>query len=199
MRGQKVKFEENEKHGRLTVIKPLNISKQVGKRGHRMLWLFKCDCGKEIECFGSDVKGGRKQSCGCLYREHKDNCGKRLGIFNIKPNKGGPLKKLFGTYKRQAIRRGYEWNLTRDEFKEFLFKLCFYCGGEPKSKYNTSSNTPVIDNNLIYNGIDRKNNKLGYSKENCITACGICNRMKMNLDYRDFLDKIKKINDTLKL
>ena len=199
MRGQKVKFEENEKHGRLTVVKSLNKSLRVGRRGLRKVWLFKCDCGKDVECFGSDVKNGRKQSCGCLYREHKDNCGKRLALVNLKPNKEGPIKKLFGTYKRQAIRRGYEWNLTKDEFKDFLFKRCFYCDSEPQSKYNTSSNNPVIDNNLIYNGIDRKHNAGGYTKENCITACGVCNRMKMDLDYKEFLEKIKKINETLKL
>ena len=42
------------------------------------------------------------------------------------------------------------------------------------------------------NGLDRKNNKFGYSKENCITSCGICNRMKMDLDYDIFWLKLKK-------
>jgi hypothetical protein len=199
MRGKKVEFLENEKHGRLTVIKSLNKSLRVGKRGIRKLWLFKCDCGNEVECFGSDVKNGRKQSCGCLYREHKDNCGKRLGIFNTKPNKEGPINKLFGTYKRQSIRRGYEWKLSKDEFKNLLFKKCFYCGNEPSSKFTTSSNNPVNDNVLIYNGVDRKHNDVGYTKENCITACGICNRMKMDLGYEEFLNQINKIYNTTKI
>lgn len=102
MRGQKVKFEENEKHGRLTVVRPLNTTKKRGQQ-FRCLWLFKCDCGNDVECFGSDVKNGRKQSCGCLYREHKDNCGKWLGLLNIKPNKEGPIKKLFGSYRRHSL------------------------------------------------------------------------------------------------
>jgi hypothetical protein len=199
MRGKKVKFEENEKHGQLTVIRPLNKSLRIGKRGIRRLWLFRCDCGNEVECFGSDVKNGRKQSCLTCYKHYQKNVGKRLGISNIKPNKEGPITKLFGTYKRQAIRRGYNWLLTKNDFISFLFDKCFYCGDEPKSEYTTSSNNPVKENILIYNGIDRKDNTMGYSKENCITACGICNRMKMDLDYKEFLEKIKKINKTLKL
>jgi hypothetical protein len=199
MRGKKIEFEKNEKHGRLVVIKPLNKSVTNGKRGKRRIWLFQCDCGRHVECVGSDVKSGRKKSCGCLYEEHKRGCGQRLAWINIKPNKAGPIKKLFGTYQRQALRRGYSWSLTEDEFKEFLFKRCFYCDAEPTSKYNTSSNNPVMDNNLIYNGIDRKNNEIGYSKKNCITACGICNRMKMDLSYERFLEKIKQINTKLNL
>ena len=199
MRGQKVQFDKNEKHGRLTVIKSLNKSLRVGKRGIRKVWLFRCDCGNEVECFGSDVKGGRKQSCGCLYREHKDNCGKRLSVINLKPNKEGPINKLFGSYGRAAKSRGYEWLLSKDDFRKLITQNCFYCSNEPTSKYTTCSKHPVNENVLIYNGIDRKANNIGYTKENCITACGVCNRMKMDLDYNDFIEKIKKINKTLKL
>jgi uncharacterized protein YacL (UPF0231 family) len=198
MRGQKVKFDKDEKHGRLTVIGPLNKTLQIGKRGVRCLWAFKCDCGSYVECIGSDVKAKRKQSCGCLFEEHKAGCGKRLSIVNTKPNKEGPINKLFGAYERAAKSRGYEWLLSKDEFSQLIAQNCFYCGGEPKSKYTTCSKHPVNDNVLIYNGVDRKENNIGYTKENCITACGVCNRMKMDLDYNAFIQQITKIYNTQK-
>lgn len=188
-------LKENERFGRLVVVK--NLNKTNGR--HRNLWLFKCDCGNEVEVSATAAKTGRKRSCGCLQKEHKENCGKRLAYINLKPNKEGPINKLYGSYKRQSVRRGYEWKLSKEDFTTFLSKKCFYCGNEPKSKYTTCSKHPVNENILVYNGIDRKENNTGYTKENCITACGICNRMKMNLNYYDFIEQIKKIYNTQRL
>ena len=188
-------FNGTEKFGRLVPIESLGTN----DCRNRKMWRFKCDCGNETMASASDVILGRKQSCGCLWKEHKQNCGKRLAVVNLKPNKEGPINKLYGSYKRAALRRGYEWNLSKKEFREIISKQCYYCGIPPESKYTTSSETPIIENILIYNGVDRKNNGVGYSKENCITACGICNRMKMNLGYEQFIYKIKQIHKKLSL
>jgi len=198
MRGKKVEFLQNEKHGRLTVIKSLNKSLRVGKRGIRKIWLFRCDCGNEVECFGSDVKSGRKQSCGCLLKEHRSGCGERIGKLLTKPDKDGPLTKLFGTYNRQSIRRGYDWCLTKQDFRDLISKNCFYCGCEPSTEICIARHKNK-NNTLIYNGVDRINNKIGYTKENSVTACFICNRMKMDLDYDIFIRQVKKINETQNL
>jgi len=180
-----------EKIGRLTPIKSLN---KTDKR-YRVIWLFKCDCGNEVEITASDVRLRRKLSCGCLGQERKDTLGDRLRIINTKPDKDGPLTKLFGSYKRAAIRRGYEWNLSKSEFKSFLSKNCFYCAAVPATGI-CIARQKTEENTLVYNGIDRKNNTVGYTLDNCITACHTCNRMKMNLSYDEFMKKIKQIHDT---
>lgn len=184
-----IKLEIGQKYGRLTAIE----CKHVIDNRKRVLWLFRCDCGNEVNVSASDVRLGRKQSCGCLGREHKKNCGNRLGLFNLKPNKEGPTNKLFGTYKRHSIRRGYEWNLSKEEFRTLIEQDCFYCGRHPSSQFTTSSKNKVIENVLLYNGVDRKNNLKGYNWENCITACGVCNRMKMDLPYEEYMQTIKFI------
>ena len=46
---------------------------------------------------------------------------------------------------------------------------------------------------FLYNGIDRKDNNIGYIIENCVSCCGICNRMKMDMSYDDFLNHIRLI------
>lgn len=41
----------------------------------------------------------------------------------------------------------------------------------------------------------RKNNSVGYTLENCVPCCGICNKMKMNLDFDTFIEKCKLISN----
>lgn len=159
---------------------------------NRKLWTFQCDCGNQTEGSASDVMLGRKLSCGCLQKEHRKNCGKRLGAVNTKPNKAGPLNKLFGNYKRAAKRRKYVWGLSKSKFKKLILESCFYCGKSPNTKY---SNAVVWteENTISYNGIDRKDNEFGYTEENSVSCCEMCNRMKMKIGLDDFLTQIERI------
>jgi len=181
-----IQFLSNEKIGRLMAIKPLNKN----DCRNRAVWLFKCECGNETEGSASDVRLHRKTSCGCSIIEYRKRWGQRLTKILTKPNHDGPRNKLFGTYKRMAIKRGYVWQLTKNEFGDLIKENCFYCGCVPSTGI-TNSRTKT--NVLYYNGIDRKNNLLGYNYENCITACGKCNRMKMNLPYDEYMNTIKVI------
>ena len=52
----------------------------------------------------------------------------------------------------------------------------------------------------MYNGIDRKNSNLGYSLENIVPCCFICNRGKSNMNYEDwknYLIKLSKFNNNI--
>lgn len=37
----------------------------------RMIWLWKCDCGKECKIIGRNVRSGHTKSCGCLSKENR--------------------------------------------------------------------------------------------------------------------------------
>lgn len=39
-------------------------------RSGKVLWLVRCDCGKEKIVNGTDVRIGRTRSCGCLKKDH---------------------------------------------------------------------------------------------------------------------------------
>lgn len=54
-------------------------------------------------------------------------------------------------------------------------------------RYN-KTNSPIL-----VNGIDRIDSSKGYNKENCVPCCFLCNKMKSNLYYKDFLHHIGKI------
>jgi len=46
---------------------------------------------------------------------------------------------------------------------------------------------------LIYNGIDRVDNAIGYLTDNCVACCKVCNRAKLQMSKNEFFDHIKKI------
>ncbi len=79
------------------------------------------------------------------------------------------------TYRRGANTRGLTFQLTKDEFKKLIAESCHYCGLEQAR------------------GIDRKDNKGGYTTENCLPCCKTCNRMKWTSGYEEFLDKCAAI------
>lgn len=82
----------------------------------------------------------------------------------------------FLMYKRKAKERGLKFKLSFREFMSFWSKSCFYCKSEI---------------NLI--GLDRVDNNLGYTVENCVSCCEICNRMKLQLSLEFFINHCKKI------
>ena len=92
------------------------------------------------------------------------------------------LAEKYIKYKNGATKRNYEFNLSRTEFDSFYQKRCYYCGD-------------VIS--II--GIDRFDNTKGYSIENCVPCCTICNWMKLNKTESFFIAKCNQIIDNYKI
>ena len=96
-----------------------------GVKHHR--FYFRCDCGKEIEANGSNVKHGKHKSCGCLNSESR-----------IKVNSKDLVGKKFG--RLLVLERNPNGNLGRTQYR----CLCS-CGnmiitkGESLSSGDTSS------------------------------------------------------------
>lgn len=67
-----------EKFGRLTAIK----TDGKDKNG-RALWLCKCDCGNMITVRLTDLRTGRRKSCGCLKKERYNIIGQRFGNLTV--------------------------------------------------------------------------------------------------------------------
>lgn len=138
-------------------------------------WKCKCECGKFKVVSTNDLKSNHVKSCGCLHKYKQGESG---------------LLHLYRTYRIGAKRRGYIFDLTLEDFKTLTKDNCSYCNKLPsnirKQKTKHSEYT--------YNGIDRLNNDIGYIKENCITSCGECNRMKGELSYQEFKNHINNIH-----
>lgn len=161
-----------QKFGRLTVIKRVDNSKQGKSR-----WLCKCECGVEKIIVGGNLKNGSVQSCKCLQRERlKDAIGLIPGLSN--------MRELIISYKKSAKRRRIKYNLSEKQFSKITQKDCYYCGTRP----NNIAKYSGCNGNYIYNGIDRIDNKKGYTIDNIVSCCKRCNMAKNNGTLQEFFD-----------
>ena len=158
------------KFGKLTVIKRIYPNKGIVP-----MWLCKCDCGKEKNVSGNLLKNGHTKSCGCSRNK------KPLGV--------SMMRALISRYEYKAKKRGYDYELTEEQFKKITQQNCFYCGVKAEQITKASKGT---NGEYIYNGIDRINNKLGYTKDNTVPCCKTCNAAKGTLTIEDFRDWVKK-------
>lgn len=156
--------------GKLVVIE------RAENKGKTVRWLCKCDCGNETIVARGSLRGGDTKSCGCLRHE---------GL----PEGEASFNKLYGSYKRKAEDRGYDFKIDKKLFSKLTKENCFYCNTKPatilKNKHNKG--------NYIYNGIDRVDNKIGYEIGNIVTCCETCNRAKLVMSKQEFLSWVEKV------
>lgn len=142
--------------------------------GKHALWLARCDCGSIKEVVGKEVARGNVKTCGnCQY--HREVAA---GVRTASKGIPAQYRRLYARYVRGAVRREIPWGLTPEYCLELFCKECTYCGSARKGKYS---------------GIDRISSKGGYTSDNTVSCCSICNKMKGTQELADFLDIIHKI------
>ena len=178
------------------------IEEYVGKKIHSLTildvirneknvptFVAKCDCSKNVTPRVSHVvgKGANTKSCGCystnLARKRAKNTPQ-----NILPEGVSAFNSIYNQYKSGSKRRGYSFNLTKEEFKILIDRSCSYCGAPPSRERKTGGGS------YFYNGIDRLDNSIGYEKGNCITSCTRCNFFKGTMNSEEFLELINIIS-----
>jgi len=169
------------------------------KENNINFYKFLCDCGniKSINAIKVFGKNPSTKSCGCLKKEN----GTKLGLnFNRVVNLSieRTKKESYYKYRSGAKKRNYIFELTFDKFIELVSDNCFYCGTEPLLKQRLVINKVYENPIFLRNGVDRINNKLGYTLDNCVTCCSICNRAKNDMEYSDFklwIERLTKYNN----
>ncbi|MGH7744868.1 MAG: hypothetical protein ACREQ5_08675 [Candidatus Dormibacteria bacterium] len=137
------------------------------------------------------MQQGKKKSCGCL---RSDMCRERAAINTSNrtlPGDAGSFNQLYASYKWQAAKRGLSFELSKDDFRRLVSGTCVYCGALPSQRYRARPTTE----NFIYNGVDRVNNATGYTIENSVSCCGICNDMKRHRSKEEFLEQCSAITE----
>lgn len=86
------------------------------------------------------------------------------------------VKHLYRRYKYDAIKRGKLFDLSLEIFATIIECDCHYCGKAPGQIYCQRGQYKV--DTLVYNGIDRKDNDLGYVAGNVVPCCKACNQLK---------------------
>lgn len=112
------------------------------------------------------------------------------------------MNDVMNNYKSRAKRKKLVFNLSKEDFKFLTSQNCNYCGCSPKHSVNRPHSNPKYKNSLrfngdyLYNGIDRKDSKLGYVLDNCVTCCRDCNTIKHDiLSYDEMLVVMKTLID----
>jgi hypothetical protein len=120
------------------------------------------------------------ESCGKKYMGNKNSkrcpgkCRKDYSKEHQPTRESGYL-----TYKKNSIKnRNLEFTLEFSEYWDLKSKPCYYCGESDKTI-----------------GIDRIDSKKGYTKENCVSSCGVCNIMKHISKIDDFINQCEKITN----
>lgn len=141
-----------------------------------LLWKCKCDCGDFCYAASPDLRRGRTNYC--------KSCSE-------KKSKRTTLNLLYYNYKRHAKNRKYVFDLSIDDFEILTSSNCYYCGIEPLQTFEKKG----LKYSIKYNGVDRKDNDIGYTKENSVTACKFCNFAKRDFKLKEFMNWINKIKN----
>jgi hypothetical protein len=158
----------------------LVVLQRAPTRQGRTHWHCACDCGKHTTVATGNL-GRITWSCGC-YRSVVASARK------TKPVREVIATQIWNYYKRNAAQRGLLWELTKEQFTALIFLPCHYCGNVAGTvtaiAWKTKSGQKRT---LANNGIDRVDNTLGYSKDNCVPACCDCNLSKNDRSADEFI------------
>jgi hypothetical protein len=178
--GRPVADRTGQKAGMLTVLRLMGA-----KDGHAR-WLCRCDCGTEAVFPAWRLKG--RASCGC---QQTANGGTSAPKGGRSPGEAA-RKHVLRQYQKNAGARGHVWELTDEDFDRLTSSDCSYCGTPPSNVFSTGG---YVDAAFVYNGIDRKDNTLGYTCENALPCCQICNIAKRAMSYDDFMAWIARLTE----
>jgi hypothetical protein len=131
---------------------------------------------RKLQKVGMDQYLHENAECSQKWRDNnpdkvKENNSKKINSYKLQ----------YGIYLRSAELRQHEFAISLDEYKSIVKNPCHYCG--------------VIQTRGIeeFNGIDRKNNVIGYTTDNCVSCCKMCNYMKNTLSVEVFVNRIEHI------
>jgi hypothetical protein len=133
-----------------------------------VFWACRCECGYHFDATSSALQRGRHQKC---------------PICRDKASTLSPYKTLYSNYRRGAKLRGLAFELDFDYFIELTKLPCTYCGSDPFMVLKKEG----AKYGIVYSGLDRQDNSLGYTQENTAPCCKFCNYAKSRYPLEEFL------------
>lgn len=102
----------------------------------------------------------------------------------------------YRTYKWSAKKRGYDFELSKEEFSELVLGNCAYCGTPPINARQINAAKRSVwheGETVMLNGVDRVDNSRGYTLDNVVTACTDCNYAKRDKTTEEFMAWLERI------
>lgn len=162
---------------------------ETNKSGH-ITYACECECGNLVQAKGVNLRSGKTVNCGAHKGINKDGTSKKLKGPVLKDNTID--NAVFNTARGNAKKRGYSFHLNQDEYFAIAKNNCYYCNRKPEQI--TYAKARGI---CITNGVDRVDNSIHYTRENCVPCCKICNISKNSMRLEEWISWIKDISGFL--
>ena len=106
----------------------------------------------------------------------RDNHREKYKASRIRYRETNKDRLRVTAYRQGATYRNIECSLTDEQFIAMFNQPCTYCGSQE-----------------VLNGVDRLDNTQGYTTQNSVSCCTICNLRKKKMTKQEFLDWIKRV------
>lgn len=154
------------RYGKLVALQYISRAK-----GYRCV----CDCGNEGIYKSYRLRNGISYKCSKCPRKNK---GRPVLADQI-----AAKRAVMQRYIQSAKRRKIQWGLSEEETFWLIEQECRYCGLPPFTDMKIAAHPT-----FRYTGIDRVDNKEGYTVQNCVPCCTMCNQSKLNYSYKEWRD-----------
>lgn len=145
-------------------------------------YILQCSCGNLARVGHNRLK--ETQSCGYLL-----HWAVKMGDNTRLPWGESFVRRLYRSYKRNAEIKNRAFDLSKDEFKDLITTNCNYCKRLPNDVWERKDPNNSSDRHygkFKYNGIDWIDSSGGYERDNVISCCKTCNRMKSDFTEYEF-------------
>ena len=162
--------------------------------GGRTAWKCECDCGNKKDIKTEELRSGGTKSCGCWNNEQRSARAEKMYSACIKytPQEASARKIWQNRYSE----------ISFEDFFELSQQNCHYCDAPPSNNQNAAagknSSENIKENGIFnYNGLDRVDNTLPHTKENCVPCCKYCNFAKRERTQEEFRTWINNLYENL--
>lgn len=124
-------------------------------------------------------------NCHEIFRKKPNEIKNFCLSCKLRPKGQVGLDILFYNYNKNAKHKNREFDLSLEDFKKLTSSNCYYCNSIP-SQIMKIKEVKSTWGHYFYNGIDRIDNEIGYTKTNVVSCCKFCNYGKWNYHSDEF-------------
>lgn len=143
-------------------------------------YIFKCNVAGCVAMLGLKPSQFNKTT-GMCFKHSRTDCRPYIALY----------KNLLRGANNRKVKTIV--TLNYEEFVALMQSACFYCGDvieRPLYGYNARVSRQAYM-------IDRLDNNVGYTKDNSVACCTMCNRMKYSYSKDTFLKQVDKIHKNM--
>jgi hypothetical protein len=101
---------------------------------------------------------------------------------------GSAFKHLWTELVQRCLRAEKALEVSPAQYKALIVRNCAYCDTPPLNMTKFRAR-----DNFAYNGVDRVDNTRGYTPDNLVPCCKLCNQFKSKLSADAFIEHAEKI------